>query len=91
MFPAWVLTIGLHTQGEKGTVSARLGDVVPYGGERLGLGPRNSAVGELGDFGQITLLPDPQMSHLENGELDVLYSCICCRYICILVLRMSEQ
>lgn len=39
------------------------------GGEGTGLGARNSATGELGDLGQITLLPDSQTSHVENEEV----------------------
>lgn len=39
------------------------------GGEGTGLGARNSATGELGDLGQITLVPDSQTSHVENEEV----------------------
>lgn len=40
------------------------------GGESTGWVPRAQLLIELGDFGQVTLLPDPQMSHLENGYVE---------------------
>lgn len=61
---------GVATHGEKGTISARLWGVVQYGGEGTRLGARSPATSELGDFGQITLVPHSLMSHLENGEME---------------------
>lgn len=48
-------------------------------GVRAPVGGQEFSCCELGDFGQLALLSAPQMSHLENGlvELDDPYSHVC--------------